>query len=544
MCVHIRGGTRSFETYGAALALTGELTAANGRIGLAARLEELPRARSGAKILLRKFDIEAPDGDVQAAASRFLGSVAAMLEVDLPQDAMAAWRRELPRNPEAFAAYLRGRALLESGRAKVAREGEPGLLQAAEQFNRAIDQDYAFALAHVGLGDAYRLLYERTADAKWSIRSRNAYVEALGLHPEFATVHRGLGELEMALGDNPAARQQFAEAIRIDPYDHEIQIKYAAALEAAGLSDETRKVWDRAIELRPECWYGYNEIARFHLDHGRNEEAAQAFQQIIRLAPDHATALNNLAYVYVKVGRYEDAIERAADSMRFGNRIIGYSTLGLAYLYRGCSSDALLNLNYALADANLVEKETGRKYSRRFLLWYNLAEGLEAAGRAREAQDALRETEAAAREFLALDPGYRVARGFLALSLASLGIRREALQEIESLRKLAPNNEEVLFQLALAYEKLGDREQALESLKLALANGLYIHEISRSYPLAGLREDSRYRAILAQSGRRPSEDAGNTTLLREGGACPGWERPGQGLRTVAPETHGLGKPST
>ena len=283
------------------------------------------------------------------------------------------------------------------------------------------------------------------------------------------------------------------------------------------------------LEQRPQCWYGYNEIARFYLDQGRDEEAARALQAIVRLAPTHAAALHNLAFVYIKIGRNDDAIERAADSVRFGIGPLGYSTLGRAYQAKGCSSDALVNLRRAAEEADRAEERTGEAYPTSYLVWKNLADVLAESGREREAREAYEETVLRSRQYLADRPSHRVGLAYLALSLARLGETTAALKEAEKAVLVAPDNEEILLHAATVYEIAGDRDRALDLLASAFQNGLYVREAQHAVAMAHLRADPRYPAMLLRFGLDAGQDPGSTTLPEAAG-CPDSNEAGRGLR--------------
>lgn len=532
MCLHIRGGTRSANAYGTNLTLSGRIEVADGSIRLASRLEEPPDLGAdpaAAKRLLRAAETESPESKIADLVERAMLKTAQDLELQFAVERWDAWRARVPDEPAALLAHFRGLGFLDEGESTVGQEAVPVLLRAAEQFNLAIDERYAFAWAHYGLGEAYRLLFERSGDSTWASRARNAYQEAAGLDPDSASVRKGLAELAADQGDARAAVEGLAEANRMNPFDHDIQIAYAGALESVGQISRTEQVWAQALELRPNCWYGYNEIARFYLDHGRHEEAARALQTIVRLAPDHAAAHHNLAFVYIKIGRYDDAIERAADSVKLGIGPLGYSTLGRGYLAKGCTEDALLNLQHAVREAERIEEQTGEPYATRYLFWKNQGDGLVVAGRDGEAREAFTQTVNFSLEFLAERPRHRVAAAYLALALAHLGRKNEALAAVEEALSIAPQNEETLLHAATAYELVGERKLALSLLESAFAHGLYLHEVRHTSGLEEVRRDRRYLEMVARLGLDANSTADSTTIVAITG-CPQRAEAGRGLR--------------
>ena len=78
---------------------------------------------------------------------------------------------------------MKGLGYLENGESE----------KAAEAFDQALSSDFSYAPAQVGLGDAYRQLWESTHDESMSRRARNAYDRAVGLDSKLDTALAGLG---------------------------------------------------------------------------------------------------------------------------------------------------------------------------------------------------------------------------------------------------------------------------------------------------------------------------------------------------------------
>ena len=75
---------------------------------------------------------------------------------------------------------------------------------------------------------------------------------------------------------------------------------------------------------------------------------------------------------------------------------------------------------------------------------------------------------------------------------AALGMEKESLTRLEQAAALAPEIPEVLYQVAVGYEMLHRREQALALLEKAVTLGYPATAIARNPQLAALRADARY----------------------------------------------------
>ena len=79
---------------------------------------------------------------------------------------------------------------------------------------------------------------------------------------------------------------------------------------------------------------------------------------------------------------------------------------------------------------------------------------------------------------------------------AALGMKEESLPLLAQAAALAPDIPQVLFQVAVGYEVLGRREDALLWLARAGATGYPSASIARNPQLQALRADPRYAATV------------------------------------------------
>ena len=84
-----------------------------------------------------------------------------------------------------------------------------------------------------------------------------------------------------------------------------------------------------------------------------------------------------------------------------------------------------------------------------------------------------------------------------ASTYAFLKMEKDSLPLLAQAAALGPDTPEVLYEVAVGYEALGHREEALQWLASARAGGYPVGAIERNPQLAGLRADPRYRATGA-----------------------------------------------
>jgi serine/threonine-protein kinase len=262
----------------------------------------------------------------------------------------------------------------------------------------------------------------------------------------------------------------------------------------------------------------HNTLAHFYSRHARLPEAERELLEVVRLAPRNANAYHNLAFDYIKAGRLEDAIEMASRCIRLRQIPLAYATLGRAYLYRGCTDDALINLRKA------VEVDPND-----YLLWANLAEGLSATRPdSDEAKAAYSRTVDLTRISLQKVPTGSYPRAQMALNLSRLGRDQAARQEIELALSQAQDSQDVLLLAVEVLNRLNARGRALDVLERALRAGLSVYEIQMRSGLAPLRSDPEYASMLRRLNLNPAADPGGVTPGSAG--CPASPQPGTGIR--------------
>ena len=455
-------------------------------------------------LTLRRVTLSIPRSQALRLHREPVLQLASLLEAEINPAEWRGWLQMAPRRPESLLAHFAGLGHLKKER----------LDEAAKAFNNAVEQgaDFAFVPAQVGLGDAYRLLGNKTRNQSFELRARQAYRRAVPLDRDFGFAHaeRHWGELEAGAGNVQAAIEHLSNARRFWPYDPGVQASLSAAYEAAKQDHLSAGILREAVQQAPRCWLTHNTLANFYSRRARFQEAEAELLEVVRLAPGNATAYHNLAFDYLKTGRLDDAIEMASKCIGLRPIPLAYSTLGRAYLYRGCRPEAITHLQKA------VELLPGF-----FVLWANLSEGLYASGKnSGAAREAFSRTVELARRALEKAPTQAYPRAQLALNLARLGQADAALEEIHRALLLAPESRDIALLSAETFEVLRSRAQALAQLERAFQGGLSVHEVSLSFGLGELRRDPAYTSLLRRLKLNPSADPGGITR-RPGPACLG-----------------------
>ena len=198
-------------------------------------------------------------------------------------------------------AYL----LYASGRYALARSTEPSLLLAIGYFEKAIERDPKFALAHVGLADCYMTLgvFGMRPPVETLPRARDAVLTALRIEPRLAGAYATLGQIKVQYDrDWTGAEADFARAIALNP----------------SLS-EPHLHWGVLLGMRGELDRGLEELKQ-----------AEQLEPLLTVAKTRAGSLLYLAR------RYDEAIEQVTESLALDDRPgIAHALLGRIYLHTG-----------------------------------------------------------------------------------------------------------------------------------------------------------------------------------------------------------------
>jgi Flp pilus assembly protein TadD len=185
---------------------------------------------------------------------------------------------------------------------------------------------------------AYRPL-QRAFDA---LRNRQydeavaAFRQSIELAPSRASVRKDLAYTLLKIGENEAARDQFAEAMRLDPADQHVALEYAFLCYETKLQAEARRIfdrirktgdstaeqafqnidqplaegiarWQKALEMSPDNFSGHQELAALAEQRDELELAAEHYEKAWRLKPEERSLMLDLGRVWKMLGRNEEA---------------------------------------------------------------------------------------------------------------------------------------------------------------------------------------------------------------------------------------------
>ncbi|HKU74606.1 MAG TPA: winged helix-turn-helix domain-containing protein [Pyrinomonadaceae bacterium] len=289
------------ETLKVDVILEGTLQQADNRLRANVRLWDL---RDGAQLWQRSFDsTEADFFNLQDAVAT---GVTRWLLSELQEKDRELLTRRYTNNPEAFRAYVRGRAILDA-------KNPDNFEKAIDEFQKAVALDPTFALAYAGLADASTRLGFNTSGASQEeiyARSKALAQKALDLDAETPEAYAALGTVKRIYDwDWLGAEREFRRAIELNPNYARAHLGYALLLSCLGRSDEALVEIKRAMEIDPlsqDVKSGYLTILE-----GRGEyaEALAQAQENVKFNKEYRRGMRGVATFLFHLGEYPRVIE-------------------------------------------------------------------------------------------------------------------------------------------------------------------------------------------------------------------------------------------
>lgn len=405
------------------------------------------------------FDRQLTKNNVLAIQGDIVEAIVSQLQANLTPRETHELAQMPTNNLAAYTAYL-------DGKHKADVESVESLHAAIESFQAAVNLDPDFALAYVGLADAYLTL---SANFKGGLPldesmalAEPPLARAFALDDSLAEAYATLGLLRQQQGDMGAAEQAFEKSIALNPnYPRALRL-YGRLRRQQGRSEETMELMQSALRLDPYSAPVNYEIARLYDEAGYFDEALDGYLRVIEIEPDHAFAYVYIAAIHFLVyGRADESLiwyEKAANNDALSPSL--QSAQAIAYLELGDPESAKVWIDRGL------ELGPDTFWALWSSLLLNVYTGDDAAA------------QADARSMLEVNPGFwgalHVLRNFdLAAGRYEVARSRYARAFRELTKPEVPvvdsSNLEPAVDLALVLLKLDEQERANDLLEGSLA---------------------------------------------------------------------------
>lgn len=285
--------------------------------------------------------------------------VAAALALQLGGDEKMRLTKRYTDNVEAYGLYLKGRF-------HAAKFTPPEMQRGILYFQQAIDIDPSYAIASVGLAEAYRALAtagELPATELFP-KAKAAAQRAIQLDDRLSDAHSILGFIIFWYDWNwGESENQCQRALELNPNSADAHAFYAHLLSNTGHHAEALAEIKRATELDPLSPRNSALEGEFVLHAGQTDEALVRLQKSFELDPNFWLAHLFASSAYIEKGMFKEAIAEA----RKARNLSGGSTHPIAF------EGYALAKSGKQAEARAMLAELLRLSTKRFVSPYNIA---------------------------------------------------------------------------------------------------------------------------------------------------------------------------
>lgn len=268
--------------------------------------------------------------------------VAAQLSLSLSDADRQILTRRYTQNPQAFDAYLKGRAAFH----KLTRSS---LRKSIEYYQQAIDLDPNFALAYWGMGVSHAVqggIGERP--------TKEADEKAIDLYQKALKIDNTLNAAKEAMELSEMSAWNWEAIEKAGRRHRGYAFPNGGYLIAMGRLDEQLEHEKRILSFEP-----YNPLMNF--SHGntlflarRYDEAIAQYQKAFKLGtgdgelyfgPKSPWIYRSLGHAYIQKGMYREAIAELNKANELGEDSAAWAGLGYAYARSGQKDEAIKILN-------------------------------------------------------------------------------------------------------------------------------------------------------------------------------------------------------
>ncbi len=349
---------------------------------------------------------------------------------------------------------------------------------------KIVAQDAQFAPAFADLGRANFLQFSQQRDTKYLEPARDASLRALAIAPDLASAYVTLGFLYAFTDQYDLASHELESALRLDKFNAAAYGALAELQMRQGRTELAEATLQQAVKLAPDDWLLTMQLGAHYLDDGQWTQAGDQFRHAIELVPDNPRAYNNLGLVYRGLGKLDDSAAAFQKAIDLEPTFIHFRNLGMVLAEAGKYREA----EQALARSIEMRPNQYRAWGLLASVYAN--QHVDAA----KVRDTYLKAIALAADLLKQTPKDEYLLADVGGYYAAIGKERESLPLLAQAAALAPDIPEVLYQVAVGYEMLHHRDEALRWLAKCKAGGYPSEAITRNPLLAPLRADPRYRS--------------------------------------------------
>lgn len=472
------------------LVVEGSVSAALNRRRLKVSLQA--RAANGAFIERRSGDVtQKPEETLAQFEERLAGLLAGWLGASGSKGGGSGGSQvpavseepSPPVDPQVAELHLEGLGALRNRHVKGSLEKAVRDLRLAHTQrpeDRDICADYAEALFWT---------FEQTQDPEDLILAETVAERNALRKPASGRASAVLGMI-LVLTDRPSeAVPHLRKALELSRSNSRARVDLAWALGKMGQTEEASAEFDRATALDRGDWYAYNLRGKFLMGEGLFDLAEQEFQKVARIAPGNYQGTANAGTLALL-----HRGDRPAGRKLLEEALANNPSLVMAGEIRMRLGWALLvdEPDRALRELERATREAPGNIGCAMVLGEALMSRGDSEGHARalvEYERALRSLDQRIRRLSKHAINSANDRMDRSLCLAALGRSAEAMTELGRLLSESQKNPDAWLVSAIVESMAGQKDRALESMRMAHRLGISEERMSEEWPLRPLLKD-------------------------------------------------------
>jgi tetratricopeptide (TPR) repeat protein len=330
--------------------------------------------------------------------------------------------------------------------------------EANECFNKILEYDSHNNYALVGLGDGARKRHEYKKGIEY-------YQRCLVKHPENNYALFGLADCYKGLKYYNRAIEIWERYLKHDDQNVTVLTRVADAYRKVKDLDRSREIYMKVLDMEPDNAYALIGLGHLYYDFKEYEQALHFWERMYRLKGDvvDIRVLTSVGNCHRKMKTFQHGIEYFEKALeREPNNF--YALFGLADCYRGLNkpSESLTYWN------RILDQDPGNKVI------------LTRAGDAYRGLEDHATAEKYYRKALNIEFDTYAIIG-LALISKQKGNYRQAIESFEGLLKSDPKNHRLYTEMADCHLRLGERREAIETLRRFINQGYKSHFVAEMY---------------------------------------------------------------
>ena len=318
-----RDTTRNLRKIGEDLGVSSIVEGAVQRSGNQVRITvQLIDAATDEHIWARTYDRELTIESLFEVQSEISTEIASSLHAVLTPEQEIRLAAAPTHNLDAYVEYV-------AGRKNLLRREFTTLLQAREQFERAVALDPSYAQAHAALAETVLI----TLSNHQSIAREEAFAiasthleKALEIDPNLAQAHAAKGLMQMSQWEatregpgNLAAATSFEKALALNPSLADAYVWYSSLRRAEGDISQAIDLLTKALTVNPLGRIPYVNLPSLLALEGQIERTTELLLHAVKLFPEWGLPYQYLSTHMLGMGRLDEAVAWGQEAMRFSD---------------------------------------------------------------------------------------------------------------------------------------------------------------------------------------------------------------------------------